>query len=110
QLGLAPTAPGIRADYDKVTRILSEVHEEVRQSFLEGVALEVVRQVSPLVTLVGSWSVGRARDAAWVNTEVLWSLRHSPELDRESRATLSRIVGLAGRTLLTAVSLTPVVR
>lgn len=104
QLGLAPSSPGVRADYDRVTRILSEVHEQVRQSFLGGLALEVDRQVSPVVTLVGSWSVARARDAAWVNTEVLWRLRETTELDRQFRATLSRTVGMAGRTLLAPVA------
>lgn len=103
QLGLTPTSPGVREDYDRVTQVLAEVNEEVRQSFLQGWALAVDREVSPVLTLIGSWSIGRARDAAWVNTEVLWRLRESPELQAQFRNTLSSSVGMAGRTLLTPV-------
>ncbi len=105
QLGLSPESTGVREDYQQITAVLSEVHEEVRQSFLDGVVLEVDREVSPLVTLVGAWSVGRARDAAWVNTEVLWQLRDQAGLDRQFRETLSRSVGLASRQLLLPVVL-----
>lgn len=103
QLGRHPGSPGVRVDYDRVTQILSDVHEEVRQSFLSGIALDVDRELAPVLTLVGSWSVARARDAAWVNTEVLWELHRVPDLAVEYRATLSRSVGLAGRALLTLV-------
>jgi hypothetical protein len=105
QLGLRPGSAGVREDYQRITEILSEVHEEVRQSFLDGLVLDVDREVSPLVTLIGSWSVGRARDAAWVNTEVLWQLRGRSGLDRDFRETLSRSVGMASRQLLLPVVL-----
>lgn len=104
QLGLDPRSPGVRADYDKVSLLLAQVHEQVRQSFLDGVVLEVDRRLTPLLTLVGSWSVSRARDAAWVNGEVLWQLRHTRELQEEFRVNLCRSVGLAGRTLLVQVA------
>lgn len=103
QLGLAPRSRGVRGDYEKVSQLLAEIHEQVRQSFLRSVALEVDRELAPLLTLVGSWSVTRARDAAWVNSEVLWTLRASPELQEEFRVNLCRTVGLAGRTLLVQV-------
>jgi hypothetical protein len=104
QLGLRPTSTGVRADYDRVSDILATVHAEVRQSFLDGLVLSVDREVSPLLTLVGSWSVARARDAAWVNTEVLWRLRRQESLDAEFRATLARTVGMATRQLLVPVA------
>ena len=45
----------------------------MRQSFLDGIDLEVDRQyAAPLANLVGSWSIERARDAAWTNARVLW--------------------------------------
>jgi hypothetical protein len=87
-----------------VSDILATVHAEVRQSFLDGLVLSVDREVSPLLTLVGSWSVARARDAAWVNTEVLWRLRRQESLDAEFRATLARTVGMATRQLLVPVA------
>ena len=104
QLGLSPSSPGVHADYAKVTGLLAEVHEQVRQSFLNGIELSVDHELSPLLTLVGSWSIGRAREAAWVNSEVLWHLRRSPVLEAEFRTNLSRTVGLASRTLLVPVA------
>ncbi|WP_134774199.1 DUF5995 family protein [Ornithinimicrobium flavum] len=104
QLGIDPTTRQVRSDYDKVSAVLAEVHEQVRQSFLDGIALEVDRELTPLLTLVGSWSVARAREAAWVNSEVLWALRAAPLLQEEFRASLSRTVGLVGRTLLVQVA------
>lgn len=103
QLGLHPGSRGVRSDYAKVTLLLAEVHEQVRQSFLDGVVLATDRELSPLLTLVGSWSIGRAREAAWVNSEVLWQLRRSPALAAQFRESLSRTVGLATRTLLVPV-------
>lgn len=103
QLGCTPASRGIRADYDKVSLLLAEVHEQVRQAFLDGVVLEVDRELSPLLTLVGSWSIARAREAAWVSTEVLWRLSSTPVLEEEFRLTLSRSVGMASRALLTPV-------
>ncbi|WP_122263639.1 DUF5995 family protein [Ornithinimicrobium cerasi] len=103
QLGLNPRSRGVREDYDKVSLLLAEVHEEVRRSFVRSVIPEVDRELSPLLTLVGSWSVGRARDAAWVNSEVMWALRATPQLREEFRVSLCRSVGLAGRTLLVQV-------
>lgn len=104
QLGLSPDSRGVRSDYQKVTQLLAQVHEQVRQSFLDGVVLSVDRELSPLLTLMGSWSIDRAREAAWVNSEVLWELRDSPVLRESFRLSLCRAVGLAGRTLLVQVA------
>ena len=104
QLGIDPRSAAVRSDYDKVSLLLAQVHEEVRQSFLDGLALEVDRRLTPLLTLVGSWSVSRARDAAWVSSEVLWQLRHTRELQEEFRVSLCRTVGMAGRALLVQVA------
>jgi hypothetical protein len=104
QLGIDPTTRRVRSDYEKVSDLLAEVHEQVRQSFLAGLVLEVDRELTPLLTLVGSWSVARAREAAWVNSEVLWTLRATPVLQEEFRTSLDRTVGLVGRTLLVQVA------
>jgi hypothetical protein len=104
QLGLRPRDPGVRADYDAVTGILAEVQEEVRQSFLEGIALEVDRDLAPTVTLIGNWSIAKARQAAWVTSEALWELHRIPRVETDFLATLSGSVGMASRFLLTPAS------
>jgi hypothetical protein len=105
QLGLHPASPGVEADFQRVTGLLASVQEEVRRSFLDGLALEADEAyAAPLANLVGGWSIGRARDAAWVNAKVLWELHGVEPLQGEFLATLSRSVGLAGRYLLTPVT------
>lgn len=101
QLGLTPRTPGVRTDYDAVTGILAEIHEEVRQSFLNGVALEVDRNLAPVVTLIGNWSIAKARHAAWVTAQTLWELDAVPGVETEFLAALSSSVGMASRFLLT---------
>jgi len=101
QLGLTLHSPGVRTDYQAVTGILAEIQEEVRQSFLEGVALAADRELAPVVTLVGNWSIDKARQAAWVTGEALWELRDVPVVEREFLASLGSSVGMASRFLLT---------
>jgi hypothetical protein len=102
QLGRSPSSPGIEEDYQRITQLLAEVQEEVRQSFLAGPALQLDRRyAAPLANLVGSWSIGRARDAAWTNALVLWSLDETANLRADFLDQLSRTVGMAGRLLLT---------
>ena len=105
QLGLTPDSPGVEDDYRRVNELLAAVQEEVRRSFLDGVALAVDRQLAgPVADLVSGWSITRARDAAWTNARVLWSLDGAEPLRTEFLATLSRTVGMAGRYLLTPVA------
>jgi hypothetical protein len=44
--------------------------------------------------------VRAAREAAWTNAEVLWTLRPSPALHDAFFARLDRLTGFAGRGLL----------
>lgn len=101
QLGLTLDSPGVRADYQAVTGLLAEIQEEVRQSFLEGVALAADRELAPVVTLVGNWSIDKARQAAWVTAEALWQLQDVPVVEGEFLAALGSSVGMASRFLLT---------
>jgi hypothetical protein len=105
QLGLTPDSPGVEADYRRVNDLLAAVQEDVRRSFLDGVALAVDEQYAgPVANLVSGWSITRARDAAWTNARVLWSLDGVEPLRTDFLATLSRTVGMAGRYLLTPVA------
>jgi hypothetical protein len=105
QLGLTPDSPGVETDYRRVNDLLAAVQEEVRRSFLDGIALAVDEQYAgPVADLVAGWSITRARDAAWTNARVLWSLEGAEPLRSDFLATLSRTVGMAGRYLLTPVA------
>jgi hypothetical protein len=105
QLGLTPDSPGVEDDYHRVGDLLAAVQEDVRRSFLDGIALAVDEQYAgPVANLVSGWSIARARDAAWTNARVLWSLDGVEPLRTDFLVTLSRSVGMAGRYLLTPVA------
>lgn len=89
------------ADFEKVNQTLDALDPQVRQSFEHGALLELDRQFAGLDDLVDGFSITAARQAAWVNGEVLWRLRSEPPLARSFLDTLDRTVGLVGRTLLT---------
>ena len=106
QLGLGLDSPGVLADYQRITGMLDTVQQQVRQSFLSGPELEIdQRYAAPLANLIGSFSIGRAREAAWTNASVLWRLDGVEPVRSDFVATLARSVGMAGRFLLTPVAL-----
>ena len=65
------------------------------------VADEVLGELDDVIAM---WNVERARDAAWTNAEVLWTLRISSDLTDAFVLALDRMVGLAGRGLLRPVA------
>jgi hypothetical protein len=46
------------------------------------------------------WDVARARNAAWANAQAMWALRNDAGLAADYLTTLDRMVGFAGRGLL----------
>ena len=53
---------------------------------------------------VAMWKVRAAREAAWTNAEVLWTLRATPLLGDNFFAKLDRFTGFAGRGMLLPVA------
>jgi hypothetical protein len=99
----APDAGTFHADYLRVNTLLAAVLQQVRESYLTGVALDADRDAAPVLNHVGAWSIDRAREAAWVNADVLWRLRDL-RLARDAFAdTLAGSVGLVTATLLAPV-------
>ena len=64
---------------------------------------DLLEAAEPLTHLVGSWSLARARDAAWAAARLLWALRGLPDAYDEAGSRLDAGVGLVGRLLLTPV-------
>lgn len=102
--GVAPTSPGVHADFERVNDVLAEVVRPVRQSFLDEHVVRVGAPLSPLVDLVSSFSIDKARDAAWAQALVLWNLKELGFVAAAARDAMARTVGLVGRQLLTVVS------
>ena len=97
----APASWGVRDDYEAVNQLLAASESEVRRSFLSEAGRELDAHVGPVVHLVSSWKIDKARDVAWVNVEAMWAIRHLGTLAGRYRAALARTVGMGSRLLLT---------
>ena len=96
----APDQGAHHADFEKVNQTLSALDVQIRESFEQGVLLDLDREFEGLKNLVDGFSITAARECAWVNAEVLWKLRDETLLARSYLTTLDRTVGFAGRALL----------
>ena len=93
----------VHGDYEAVNRLLAEVEEGVRRSFLDEFQQAVDDEIGPVVHLVSSWNIDKARDVAWATTLTLWELRSTIFIGRAFERSLAHSVGLASRLLLTPV-------
>ena len=98
--GTAPDEGSVADDFRRVNEVLEELEAEIRRTLLAGLERELGDRLEPFVNLLGSWSIGRAREAAWVRAEVLWRLRAEPPLYRELVAISAKTTGMTGRHLL----------
>jgi hypothetical protein len=101
QLGASPEDAGVREDYEAVNDLLAACESDVRRSFLTEAAQAADRKVGPVIHLVSSWNIDKAREVAWVNAEALWAMRRAGSLADRYRAALARTVGMTSRCLLT---------
>ena len=93
--------PDLEGDFDRVGEALTSIEVEVRELLMPGP--DLLEAADPLTHLVGSWSLARARDAAWAASRLLWALRGTDDADDECVHRLDAGVGLVGRLLLTPV-------
>ncbi len=92
-----------RADYQRVNGILEAVEDSVKGEFLTGPLAQLDYAAGRLDDVLAMWSVRAARDAAWVNGGVLWTLSGLPWIKTAWLDKLDGTVGLAGRGLLRRV-------
>jgi hypothetical protein len=87
-------------DFLLVNEILEETEKTATPILLTGVLGTLERTVGHLDNMMAMWSVRHARDSAWTNAEVLWSLRNNETLFKKFASTLDGMTGFAGRGLL----------
>ncbi len=88
------------ADYDAVNSILGALEAETKKWLLTGAVKELDHAVAPVDDAAAIWSIERARDAAWIRSEVLWHLREHRSLTGAFLAALDSTVGMECRALL----------
>jgi hypothetical protein len=89
----------LEPDFDRVGEVLTAIEAEVRELLMPGP--DLLEAADPLTHLVGSWSLARARDAAWAAARLLWALRGTDDAYDECVTRLDAGVGLVGKLLLT---------
>ena len=94
--------PGdVHLDYETVNDVLAQVESEIRRSFLDAMQREVDDRVGPVVHLVSTWKIDKARDLSWVTVQTLWALRATSPLRERYLDSLAHTVGMTSRALLT---------
>ncbi|MFE0206404.1 DUF5995 family protein [Streptomyces sp. NPDC058985] len=96
-LGCEPA--DLEDEFDRVGDLLVSLEERIRDELMPGP--DLLRIADPLTHLLGSWSLDRARAAAWAAARALWALRRLPDVAGEFTERLDAAVGFAGRMLLT---------
>ncbi len=96
--GLEPR--DIHPDYEAVNDVLAQVESPVRRSFLDATGRQVDDRLGPVVHLVSTWNIDKARDLSWVTVETLWALRGASLLRERVLASLGHTVGMTSRALL----------
>lgn len=91
-------------DFEAVNDVLAQVEASVRRSFLDAVGRVVDDRIGPVVHLLSTWNIDKARDLAWVTTEMLWALRGTSFLRDRYLEGLGHTVGMTSRALLTPAS------
>jgi len=91
----------LHADYEAVNDVLAEVESSVRRSFLDDLGRALDDRIGPVVHLLSTWKIDRARDVAWITAETLWALREAPVLHDRVLDGLGHTVGMGSRALLT---------
>ncbi len=99
ELGTTPSAGSHYRDFNKVNEILAQIEPAIRDELEFEHPLDD-RQLEHLENMLANWSITRAREAAWHQSELLWWIRGNTDLTSSHTATLDRIVGFAGRGLL----------
>jgi hypothetical protein len=92
-----------QADFERVNALLGQVEAKIKHLYLSGllaVVDRIVHRFHRIDDIVAMWDVGRARDAAWTNSQALWVLRDEQQLASEFIEVLDQMVGFAGRGLL----------
>jgi hypothetical protein len=84
----------------KVNAILAATEDAAKRDFATGFVRVIDRLFGRRDDELALWSISRARDAAWCNTQLLWILSGRPDEQRKHMAIVDGVVGFAGRGLL----------
>jgi hypothetical protein len=82
---------------------LDRLIEYAKQSLLVRLLGDPLPPISHLEDTIAAWSVSAAREGAWQNAEILWTLQSSAELSARFLSALDGLTAVAGKALLVPV-------
>ncbi|HEX6666265.1 MAG TPA: DUF5995 family protein [Solirubrobacterales bacterium] len=94
-----------RRDYESINGVIAAAEEKTKLWMVTGLLKELDVAFNSVDDIVAVWNIARARDAAWVNAEGIWSMRDRPFLRESFEEVNDHMVGFAGRALLAPVGL-----
>ena len=84
-------------------QLLDAAGQSVRQSFESAPELAVDRHLAAVSNLVANWTINSARDLAWTNSLLLWTVRDDPVARGLLADSLATSAALSSRLLLVTV-------
>jgi hypothetical protein len=104
ELGGSPTVrDGRYEDFVRVNDLLQGVEADVKGEFATGKIGVADALTTPVDDRVAMWNVRAAREAAWTNAAVLWTLKPTPALAGDYFAKLDRMTGFTACGLLAPI-------
>lgn len=104
QFGCTPIHGDVHyQDYTNLNATLDQVIDAAKHELRVGLLGQALPPVSHLEDALAAWKVAAAREAAWTNSEVLWSLHAGSPFATRYLDTLDGLTAVAGKTLLAPV-------
>lgn len=89
-------------DFEKINLILEAALPQALEFLATGMLGEIAQDSGKIGRLLALWSVRKARDNGWNNAVVLKNIENVPLIRKSFLASLDRMTGALGRTLLLA--------
>jgi hypothetical protein len=90
-------------DYTALNSTFDSLIEAAKKTLHVRLLGDPLPAVSHLEDTIAAWKVSAAREQAWINSEVLWTLRGLPPLTAGFMNTLDGLTTVAGKALLVPV-------
>jgi hypothetical protein len=90
-------------DFQHVNGILEIVEAKVLPVIATGIFGEIEQSLGRIDNILALWGVSAARETAWSNAEILWTVRNNTLLRNVKMAATDSITGALGRALIIPV-------
>lgn len=91
-------------DFGRANGLLESVESRIKAGYSTGLVALADAAAGTMDDALAMFKVRAARETAWTNAEVLWTLRDVPRLNEAFFSRLDMFTGFAGRGLLTPVA------